>query len=52
MILECNTEEEARFFHDAWNFFLLYSKPVDLRALRTPAMAAPVTHGTRTRVPF
>lgn len=52
LILECNTPDEAQFFCDAWNFFLYYSKPVNLRRQRTPQMTAPVTHGTRTGIAF
>lgn len=45
LILECQTPEEARFFCDAWNFFLFYSKPD--RPSKVPQMTAPVTYGTR-----
>jgi hypothetical protein len=45
LILECSTPEEARFFCDAWNFFLFYSKPE--QPARTPQMTAPITYGTR-----
>lgn len=45
LILECATPDEARFFCDAWNFFLFYSKPE--KPAKTPQMTAPVTYGTR-----
>lgn len=51
-ILECNTEEEARYFCDAWTFFLYHSRPLNPKKTRTPQMVAPVTHGLRGGVKF
>ena len=49
-VLECNTSEEAKYFADAWTFFLYHSRPVG-----TPKAAhvkKPVTFGTRAGVAF
>lgn len=51
-ILECNTSEEAKYFADAWTFFLYHSKPVNTKQQKTPQMKNPVTFGTRTGIAF
>ena len=51
-ILECNSPKEARYFADAWTFFLYHSKPLMPHKNRTPQMKRPITHGTRTGIAF
>lgn len=51
-ILECNTSEEAKYFADAWTFFLYHSKPVSGKQQKTPQMKKPVTFGTRAGLAF
>ena len=51
-VLECGSADEAKYFCDAWTFFLYHSKPINLKKERLPNVVAPVTHGTRTGVAF
>ena len=51
-ILECNTSEEAKYFSDAWTFFLFHSKPVNLQKNKPPQVKNPITFGTRAGIAF
>lgn len=51
-ILECNTSEEAKYFADAWTFFLYHSKPTNTAKQRTQQVKNPVTFGTRGGIAF
>lgn len=51
-ILECNTSEEAKYFSDAWTFFLYHSKPVNLQKNKPPQVKNPITFGTRAGIAF
>jgi hypothetical protein len=51
-ILECNTAEEAKYFSDAWTFFLYHSKPVNLQKNKAPQVKNPITFGTRAGIAF
>lgn len=51
-ILECNNPKEAKYFADAWTFFLYHSKPLLPHKNKTPQMKRPITHGTRTGIAF
>jgi hypothetical protein len=51
-ILECNTAEEAKYFADAWTFFLYHSKPTNTAKQRTQQVKHPVTFGTRGGIAF
>eukprot|EP00388_Colpodella_angusta_P042938 GDKK01057919.1.p1 GENE.GDKK01057919.1~~GDKK01057919.1.p1 ORF type:complete len:119 (+),score=1.30 GDKK01057919.1:2-358(+) len=51
-ILECGSSKEAKYFADAWTFFMYHSKPLNVQAQRTKEMRNPVTHGTRAGLAF